>query len=332
MRTLKRTCLRLLSLIVVGMMASSAQSQESPEILQPSEKPAYEAVIGPEDSITIVALDCEEVSKTWRVSSSGDLSLPLVGTIRVTGLSSEQLKDILIQRLKKFLIAPQVTVFVSELRSKPVMVGGAVEKPGLYQVEGEHTLFEVLLLAGGPKNAGPTLNIKRNADAGPIPLAGVKQTRDSSATTIELNLQEVMSGRGDQARLAVIAHDIITVSPLPPQRFVHISGEVNRPGAVELISQDAVSLMKVLAVAGGTTPIANPGETMIMHINPDGIQTATSFVNLNQIMNGKARDLELTAGDVVIVPTSQMKAILRASGATAVNSGIFTVFNILARY
>ena len=329
MRTLKRTCLCLLSLIVIAATAPPARSQET---AQETQKRAYEPVIGPQDSITIVALDCDEVSKTWRVSSSGDLNLPLVGTIKATGLSAEQLKEILVERLKKYLIAPQVTVFVSELRSKPVMVTGAVEKPGLYQLEGDQTLFEVMLLAGGPKNAGPTLNIKRNADLEPIQLAGVKQTREGDSTTIELNLAEVMSGRGGQARVAIFPHDIISVSPIPAQRFVHISGEVARPGSVELVSQDAVSLMKVLAVAGGMTPNAKPSQTMIMHIDPDGIQTATAFVDLKQIMTGKARDLELTPGDVVIVPTSGVKSVLRATGSSAINGGVLTVFSVLARF
>lgn len=328
MRTLKRAAWCLL--ILIGGLAanSAARAQEVKE----APKRAYEPVIGPQDSITITALDCDEVSKTWRVSGSGDLSLPLVGTIKAAGLTAEQLKEILVERLKKFLIAPQVTVFVSELRSKPVMVTGAVDKPGLYQLEGEHSLFEVLLLAGGPKNPGPTVSIKRSAESGPIGLAGVKQTRDADAITIELNLAEVMSGQGDQARFAIIPRDIISVSPIPAQRFVHITGEVFRPGAVELVSQDAVSLMKVLAVAGGITPNSKAGQTMIMHINPDGIQTATAFVDLKQIMSGKARDLELTAGDIVIVPTSGVKAALRATGTTATNSGIMTVFNVLARY
>src|ERR1700681_1351583 len=123
MKTMKPSFLSLLSLIVIACMASSAWPQEP---VQENQKRAYEPVIGPQDSVTIVALDCDEVSKTWRVSSSGDLSLPLVGTIKVTGLTAEQLKEILVERLKRVLISPQVTVFVSELRSKPVMVSGAV--------------------------------------------------------------------------------------------------------------------------------------------------------------------------------------------------------------
>ena len=121
-------------------------------------------------------------------------------------------------------------------------------------------------------------------------------------------------------------------SPVPAQRFVHITGEVVRPGAVELVSQDAVSLMKVLAVSGGLTPNAKAGQTTIMHISADGVQTATAFVDLKKIIDGKARDLELTPGDVVIVPTSGVKAALRATGTSTLNSGVLTAFSVLARF
>ncbi len=292
-----------------------------------------EVVIGPEDSVTIVALNCEEISKTWRVSTTGDLNLPFAGTIAAAGMTPSQLQETITERLKKIIIDPQVTVYVAELRSQPVTVTGAVEKPGVYQLEGEQTLFEVLLKAGGPsKDPGKTVTIKRDSDRGPLGLSGSRETKGDGYSSLELDLKDVMLGRGDQATLKIQPHDVISVSAAEPQRFVHISGEVARPGAVELVSQDAVSLSKVLAVAGGMTTNANPGQTLIMHINPDGVQTSSTFVNLKRIMDGKAKDLELTAGDVVVVPSSRMKTILNTVTTAGITSGIGSAFFILAKF
>jgi len=116
---------------------------------------------------------------------------------------------------------------------------------------------------------------------------------------------------------------LVTVAPKKASRFVHISGEVVRPGSVELVNQDSVSLMKVLAVAGGLTPTASPGKTLIMHINSEGVQTATSIVDLNKVTSGKAKDLELTAGDVVVVPASGLKSTLGMIKNSAITGGTY---------
>jgi polysaccharide biosynthesis/export protein len=315
----------------IGLVLLSAWTA-SAQVQAPSAKPAREVVIGPEDSVTIVALNCEEISKTWRVSTSGDLNLPFAGTIAAAGMTPRQLEETVSERLKKILIDPQVTVYVAELRSQPVTVTGAVEKPGVYQLEGERTLFEVLLKAGGPKNPGNTVTIKRDSDRGPLGSPGSRQTQGNGYSSLELDLQEVMLGRGEKATLAILPRDVISVEPARPQRFVHISGEVTRPGAVELVSQDAVSLLKVLAVAGGLTPTANAGQALVMHINTEGIQTASNVVNLKPIMEGKVKDLELTAGDVVVIPSSRLKTILNSATNAGITGGISSALFVLARY
>jgi len=314
-------------------LALLALTNASAQVPGASPKPVREVVIGPEDSVTIVALNCEEISKTWRVSTTGDLNLPFAGTVAAAGMTQRQLEETITQRLKKIIIDPQVTVYLAELRSQPVTVTGAVEKPGVYQLEGERTLFEVLLKAGGPtKTPGKTVTIKRDSDRGPLGLPGSHETQGSGYSSLELDLQEVMLGRGEKATLAIQPRDVISVAAAQAQRFVHISGEVARPGAVELVSQEAVSLQKVLAVAGGLTPNANPGQTMLMHINPEGAQTSSVFVNLKPIMNGKAKDLELTAGDVVVVPSSRLKTILNTATNAGLTSGISSAFLIIGRF
>src|SRR5689334_4584656 len=105
----------------IGLVLLSAWTA-SAQVQAPSAKPAREVVIGPEDSVTIVALNCEEISKTWRVSTSGDLNLPFAGTIAAAGMTPRQLEETVSERLKKILIDPQVTVYVAELRSQPVTV------------------------------------------------------------------------------------------------------------------------------------------------------------------------------------------------------------------
>jgi polysaccharide export outer membrane protein len=109
---------------------------------------------------------------------------------------------------------------------------------------------------------------------------------------------------------------------------VHIAGEVVKPGAVELVSQNTVSLMKVVAVAGGLTRTASARKTLIMHINSEGVQTSRAFINLGKIMSGKAKDLELSPGDIVVVPSNTVMSYLQAASLSTLSTGIY----ILGRF
>jgi protein involved in polysaccharide export with SLBB domain len=147
----------------------------------------------------------------------------------------------------------------------------------------------------------------------------------------EVPLEEVLSGRGPAATLEVQTNDVINVSHRQ-SRLVHIMGEVTRPGSVELVTTDTVSITKVVAAAGGFTRLASPGRAVIRKIGSDDKFGETSIINISKILNGKAHDLELTEGDVVIIPSNQFMSHLQALSMTAVNAGVFSGLQVLARY
>jgi polysaccharide biosynthesis/export protein len=280
------------------------------------------SVLGPDDSVTILALNVDEISKQWRIGPSGELNLPMIGRVKAAGMTADQLESEISSRLKQFVLDPQVTVFVSDFKSHPVTVSGAVEKPGVLQLEKPTPLFAVLAQAGGVKDAGPTVTLTRRTENGPIPLAGVRESKDGQFSMLELPIETVLRGNGEAANVEVRSFDTITVSQEKQPRMVFISGEVNKPGAIELTTQNTVSLSKALAMAGGITHTAKPTHTMIRHINAKGQETAFAFVDLKKIMNGKAKDLTLTDGDVVQVPSSSIQTYLQTMSTTAITSSV----------
>lgn len=315
--------------IAAAILLAGAAIGQAPADQDARDKQARGVVIGPEDTVTISVLNAEELSKDWRISSSGDLNLPLLGRIPAAGLTVEQFERDLHRRLLKYYHQPQVSVFVSEFRSQPVTVVGPVEKPGTYQLQGSRSLFDVLIMAGGPKEtAGETVTLSRPVERGDIDHPETRPDNTGKFYIVELPLEDVMEGRGGGAAIDVQPHDVVAVSEHKPPRLVHIAGEVTRPGAVELVSQETVSLLKVLAVAGGLTRTASPGRTMIVHLNEQGVQTSTAFVDLRKILSGKAKDLELTAGDVIFVPTNNVMSYIHAASVSAVSTGIL----VLARF
>lgn len=292
-------------------------------------------ILGPDDSITIVALDCEEISKLWRISTTGDVNFPMIGRVHLAGMSVEQAEQSIMAKLQRYLKNPQLTVYPTEVRSRPVTVAGAVERPGKYQIATNTTLFDAIILAGGPKNAGSIITVKRIISQGKIAGPDVRMDRDGSSTMVEFNLKDVADGPdgpGPKADFGLLPFDVITVVPAAAPRYVHIVGEVNRPGSVELVTQDSVSLMKVMAVAGGLTRVAAPGSTMILHINPEGVQTSNAIVDVKKIMDGKSKDLDLIGGDIILVPSSKAKLISQMFASSALTSGVSSVMYTLARF
>ena len=286
--------------------------------------------IGAEDTIPVVALGADEISKPWRVSSTGDLTLPLLGRIHVAGKTTEQLENELTDKLSSYIRNPAVTVYISEFRSGTVTVQGAVEKPGRFQTEGKKTLLGVLMMAGGVKSPGPTLKVTRASRYGAIPLPGARKALVGDTSSIEIPITAALDAGTPAANLIMEPEDVVSVSIV--QRLVYILGEVNRGGAVELVTQDSVSIVQVLAAAGGFTKVASPGKTTILRKDSEGRYTPMGSVDLKKIMAGKDEDKLLLAGDIVIVPSSNVKFYLQSALLAAATGGVTTGIFMLARF
>lgn len=298
----------------LGIPAAAAEANKSLDV-----------VVGPEDTLSIMALDAEEISKQWRVSSSGELNLPLLGRIQAGGMTVRDVEREIATRMKKYYHNPQVTVFVAEFRSQPVSITGEVGKPGVIQLGGPKNLFDVMVQAGGAaKTAGETLTLTRRMTNGMIPYAGARKDQAGAHSVVDLSIKDVMNPENPASQLMVLANDVIHVVEKREQRVVHVSGAVARPGAIELVTQDSISLMKAIAIAGGALPAASK-KAVIMHINRDGTQTALAQVDYGRIMKGKVRDIELSDGDVVVLSTSTLNQYLTTAANSAVGSGAFVI-------
>ncbi len=284
------------------------------------------AVIGADDVITIEALNVEEISKAWKVGGGGDLSLPIVGRVHAAGMTAAQLEEELTTRLKQFVRNPQVTVFISEFHGHPATVSGGVEKPGVVQLQGPTSLFEALVLAGGPKEPGPTVTLTRGRDGGTIPYPSARTTVDGAYSVVELPLKEVLQKDSPAANLAVLTNDVVTVSKDQKLRhMVYVAGEVNRPGAIELVTQDKVSFSQALAMAGGLTHVASASKTVLRHVGTEGLESAAIRVDAKRILSGQDKDLALTDGDVVIVPSNRLSIYLETATSSAISSSLLLI-------
>ncbi|PID34406.1 MAG: polysaccharide export protein [Thiotrichales bacterium] len=115
--------------------------------------PKKEYRIGSSDLLNIKVFQAEELSQSVRVDPRGNISMPLIGSLRAEGLSQSQLENAIAQKLKaKYLQNPQVTVAIEEFTKQRVTVEGEVKTAGVYPIQGEITLLQAIALAGGPSN------------------------------------------------------------------------------------------------------------------------------------------------------------------------------------
>jgi polysaccharide export outer membrane protein len=156
-------------------------------IAQPS-TPQRVYQLGPEDAIAVRVVDLDEFDPKSqgpiRIDDKGNIHLPIAGRIEAAGLTVEQLEQEIAKRLAGIMKDPEVTVSVVEFRSHPISVLGAVKSPGVYQISGRKTLFEVLSLAGGLNpDASNRIKITRAASMGTLPLANAKSDGQANSTS-----------------------------------------------------------------------------------------------------------------------------------------------------
>lgn len=117
--------------------------------------------VGPNDLLDIEVLNLENGKRTVRVNAAGYITLPLVGTVGVAGLTQQEVeKQIAAIYGEKYLQDPQVSVFIKEFTTERITIDGAVSKPGIYPLVGQMTLLRALALAGGFGQIANTSQVK----------------------------------------------------------------------------------------------------------------------------------------------------------------------------
>ena len=104
------------------------------------------------DLLQLEVFQAPEMSTKERVMASGEIFLPLIGAVKVAGLTQEEAEQLITRKLSEnYLQNPQVNLFVEESASLKVTVVGDVGAPGVFPLKGQMTLMEAIALAKGVK-------------------------------------------------------------------------------------------------------------------------------------------------------------------------------------
>jgi len=261
--------------------------------------------IGPEDLLEITVFEDEKLNKTVRVSSQGNITMPLLGTLRVKGLTANELeKEIRELLAEKYLQNPNVSVFIKEYRNQRIAVMGAVEKPGVFDITGQRTVLDMLGMAGGLKDdAGQTLFLIRSPGRAE---RGSGEATVAAPETLVIDLESLLI-RGDLTLNLPVAHGDVMNIPISGKIFV--GGEVVKPGGF-LLKGKRVTINQAIAMAEGLKPAADGTQSTIFRYSGRDGQRELIPVNLYAVQKGQAEDLLLKENDILIVPKSGVKTFL----------------------
>ena len=283
-------------------LANSLQYSTQNLLLAGNIPPGYQ--IGPGDVLYIHVDGMPELDRSAVVGAHGRLHIGyLPKPVAVYGLTVQICGLRVAQALgaAQVAISPQVEVFVLKVRSKPITVGGAVQKPSVIQASRPLTLLEVLLRAGGPlPHAGQFVLVTRRIC--PVPVTG--RSRHCSILARTYPLDRVLAGASAYNPL-LRGHDNVQVLP---RGRIFVAGDVNQPGAYPINQGERMNVAKAMSLAHSWQTGADPGKAVIVHAMLNGA-TRVIHVNLPRIMARKAPDLQLQANDILYVPTNNLRTV-----------------------
>jgi polysaccharide export outer membrane protein len=195
--------------------------------------------LGPGDSVNIQVYGQPDMNTTVYVSDDGTIPVPLAGPVQVARMSPAEASQKIEKALKdgKFLVKPQVTLAVLVSRSQRISVLGQVGHPGLYPIESNTTIFDLLALAGGALDTSADEIFLLRPDAAgnvqryPINLRGLDDARKSIPTQALHGGDSVFVPRAEQ---------------------FYIYGEVTAPNKYRVEPQ--MTVIQAITRAGGVTP------------------------------------------------------------------------------
>lgn len=226
----------------------------------------------------------------YTVSAEGRIQFPYAGDIKVEGLTELQARDLLVQRLEKYIRQPEVTLRVMSYRSKRIYVDGEIKNPGIVAIDDiPLTLPEAINRAGGITQLGDQSRISI-ARAGKVHWIDLPRL-----TRLGLNPASIMLRHGDMVR----------VSPRDESK-IFVIGEVSKP-AVLMLRNGSMSLNEALGEAGGINPQTGDANQVYVIRNANDAQPLIYHLDAHSpIMLAMAENFELKAKDVVYVDAAPM--------------------------
>lgn len=242
--------------------------------------------------VHVLVFNAPDFSITTRVSESGDIAYPIIGSVHLDGLNSASASSLIASELKdrNLMLDPHVTVTVDGF-SSGITILGEVRAPGIYPAPGKHRLSDIIATAGGLTAAtGRVIEISNEKTP------GEKQDLPWDPTMRNTSSYDYPVHPGD--RILVRACGI-----------AYVGGHVARPGAYSLCGSQKITLSELIALAGGVVPLTSEKHSYLVREQPDGTR-AVEEVDLHKILLARMADPVIHEDDIIYVTPSTIKDVL----------------------
>jgi polysaccharide biosynthesis/export protein len=236
-------------------------------------------IVGPGDKLEIQLYGNEPASYSLTVERDGRINFPKLGPISLTGLTFENARVAIEQRVSKQLIGSRVSVTMGNLRSIRVFVLGEAEKPGSYTVSGLSSMTNALFVSGGVKKIGSLRNIQLK--------------RNGKLITV-LDLYDLLLHGDTSGDRQLLPGDVIFIPPIGPT--VSVDGAVRRPAIYEVKGEKTVA--DAVQLAGGLSPEADEKLAQMERILPSSLHEMQNV----DLTSEASRKMLLANGDKLRIP------------------------------
>jgi polysaccharide export outer membrane protein len=236
-------------------------------------------IVGPGDTLQIQVYGNDTSRYELTVERDGRVNFPKLGPVMVSGMTFDEARAAIEQRVSKQMIGTHVSVTMGELRSIRVFVLGEAEKPGSYTVSGLSTMTNALFVSGGVKKIGSLRNI---------------QLKRNGRLVSTLDLYDLLLHGDNSADRQLLPGDVIFIPPIGNTLSVY--GAVRRPAIYELKGEKTVA--QAIDIAGGLLPDADRKGGQLERILPSRLREMRNI----DLSTPAGAEAQLANGDKLRIP------------------------------
>lgn len=190
--------------LVVALGACASTQSVPPTTLQAPAQAAVDAtpadyVIGPEDVLSIVFWREKDLSAEVVVRPDGKITLPLINDVQAAGLTTDQLRQAIVEAAGRYVEDPSATIVVKQINSRRVFITGEVGRSGFYPLSTSTTVLQALSMAGGVAEWAKKDRILIVRKVG------------SQTKTFKFNYKDILKGKGLEQNIELKPGDTIIV-------------------------------------------------------------------------------------------------------------------------
>ncbi|MBE1424831.1 polysaccharide export outer membrane protein [Desulfomicrobium macestii] len=282
----------------ITKLTSFAQAAEEPlDVAQLNKKisaaftatPSYEDyVLDGGDLIQVSIFEAPDLNTEARVSARGEVSLPLLNTVRIAGLAVRD-AELHIEQLyrENYLQDPHITIFVKEQFGSKVTMMGALNKPGTYDYFSRMYLMDFLAIAEGLSDAaGRVVQVRR------------KGRQDEAPQSLLIDLDQMVKEGNEELNVAINGGDVIYV---PEAGSVYVDGAVRKAGSYPIRKE--MSVQEAIISAGGLQAFADAGNVKLVRYLDNG-RREVAKLSLDDLQRSETDKFRIQDRDVIFVESS----------------------------